>query len=96
MIKWHENNIGWHFYLPINPIQLASLDMWIARINLFWPFYVSLSFGLLGHKGLQIGGGIKYDPTETLKLGENDYLFSAHFRIHKLGQNFRISSEASF
>ncbi len=96
MFAKHKNNLGVHFYIPVKPSQVFCLDVWLARINFFWPFYVSVSFGLLGHKGLQVGGGIKFDPTETAKLGEFDYLFSAHVRIHDLGENCRVGSEASF
>mgnify|MGYP001611261758 CR=1 FL=1 len=95
-IKKHTNNIGFHFYLPFKPHQLFTIDLWLGRISVFIPFYLSLSLGILGKVGLQIGGGIKYDPTETAKLGEIDYLFSVHFRIHKLGENCRVNSEASF
>jgi len=89
------NDVGYHFYLPLNPHHLLSVDLFVARLNIFFPFYVSVSFGMLGNKGFQVGGGVKYDPTESLKLGENDYLFSAHFRVHKLGENCRVNSMAS-
>lgn len=96
LFNWNKNNIGTHFYIPIKPHHVFGLDLWVVRINLFWPFYVSVSFGLLGQKGLQIGFGLKYDPTESMKLAEHDYLFSAHFRLHNLGENCRVNSEASF
>ena len=95
LFKKHKNNIGFHFHLPLKPQHIYCVDLWLARINLFFPLYFSLSFGLLGKKGLQIGGGLKFDPTETSKFGEYDYLFSMHFRIHKLGENCRVNSEAS-
>lgn len=95
-LKKHENNLGTHFYLWFNPHQLYCVDFYVARINIFWPLFISVSFGLLGHKGLQTYFGIKYDPTEHSKLGENDYMLSASFRIHKLGENCRTNSGASF
>lgn len=94
-MRKHKNNTGFHFYLPVNPFHVFGIDFYFARLNLFFPFYISISFGILGHKGFMIGGGVKYDPTETLKLDENDYVFSAHLRIHRLGYNCRVNSEAS-
>lgn len=95
-LRKHNNNLGLHFYLPIKPQHSYCLDLWLARINIFWPLYVSISFGLLGKVGLQVALGIKFDPTETAKLNEYDYLLSTHFRKHQLGNNCRINSEASF
>jgi hypothetical protein len=92
----HPNNISWHFYLPINPLRLVGFDFYLCRLNIFVPFYISMSFGILGRKGFQIGGGVKYDPTATLEFGENDYLLSAHLRVHTLGHDPSVNTEASF
>lgn len=96
IFKRHENKLGYHFSLPFNPHHIFTLDLVVGRINLFWPFFVSVSFGLLGKKVFQVYAGIKFDPTETEKLGENDYLFSAVFRRIQTGKNCRVNSEASF
>lgn len=95
LFKTHKNNIGFHFFLPIKPHQLFTLDLWLGRISVFFPLYISLSLGILGKKGLQVGGGIKFDPSTSADFKEYDYLFSLHFRRNKLGENCRVNSEAS-
>lgn len=96
LFRKHTNNVGFHFYMPLKPHHLFTCDMYIIRLNVFWPFFVSMSFGILGFRGFQMYAGIKYDPTEAVKLGEYDYLFSAAFRRIPLGHNCRVNSEASF
>ena len=73
-----------------------GFDFYLCRLNIYVPFYLSMSFGILGHKGFQFGGGIKYDPTASAAFGENDYLLSAHLRVHLLGKDPSVNTEASF
>ena len=84
-----KNNVGFHFVLPLKPIHIATLDLFIFRINIFFPLFISISGGLKNHKGLQFYFGIKWDPTNE------DYLFSAALRYHLLGTNVGISSQGS-
>ena len=92
----HPNAIGYHFSLPVKPLRLVGFDFYLCRLNIYLPFYFSMSFGILGRRGFQVGGGLKYDPTETYRFGEPDYLFSAHFRLNVLGLDPSTLCEASF
>ena len=86
-LKNHQNNIGIHFYLPLKPWHIFTSDLYLARINLFFPFFVSISFGKLhkdrsiGNKGYQLYFGLKYgvEPTDRYN-GEYDYMISLAFR----------------
>jgi len=86
-LKNHPNNIGVHFYLPLKPWHIFTSDLYLARINLFFPFFVSISFGKLykdrsiGKKGYQLYFGLKYgvEPTDRYN-GEIDYMLSMSFR----------------
>ena len=68
-------------------IHIFTLDLYLARINLFFPFFVSISFGKLykdrsiGKKGYQLYFGLKYgvEPTDRYN-GEIDYMLSMSFR----------------
>lgn len=87
--KVRANNVGVHFELSLVPIHIVACDFYIFRLNIFWPLFISISGGLKGKKGLQIYGGIKYDPTSE------DYLFSVALRLHVLGTESGIRGQAS-
>ena len=87
--KVRPNNVGVHFVLSLKPIHIVAFDIYIFRLNIFWPLFISISGGLRGHKGFQVYAGIKWDPTSQ------DYLFSAALRIHLLGTEANINSQAS-
>lgn len=76
--------IGIHFQYcnwrgePIVPTRILGIELGIARFNLWWPPFYSISFGISGHKGFQHYLGMKWDGTEE------DYLFSGAFRYHKI------------
>jgi len=92
----HPNNVGFHFFLPLPPFHLFTIDLVGVRLRVFFPFFISLSLGLLGKKGFQVYGGLKYDPSESLKLGEHDYMFSAALRVHDLGTSDEVNRMGSY
>lgn len=81
-LRHHPNNIGVHFFLPLKPYHLFTLDLYYGRINLFFPFFVSISFGKLGinKKGYHLYFGLKYGVEPTQRYGEYDYMISTAFR----------------
>ncbi len=89
-LKKHDNNIGVHFYLPISPFHLFTLDLYFIRLNIFFPLFISFSIGMLGRIGYQTYFGIKYDPTATTIYGENDYTLSLAGRKIPLQKSKKI------
>lgn len=86
-LRHHPNNIGVHFYLPLKPYHLFTLDLYYGRINLFFPFFVSISFGKLydrkspeAKKGYQLYFGLKYGVEPTERYDGYDYMISTAFR----------------
>lgn len=98
-LKPHPNNIGVHFFLPLKPYHVFTLDLYYIRLNLYFPFFVSFSIGELGAKwkGCQLYFGLKYgvEPTDRYN-GEYDYMISMSFRRNLLGKSDRIKNMGTF
>ncbi len=83
-LKKHENNIGVHFFLPIRPFQLFGINLYFVRLNFIFPFFVSFSIGIEGHKGFHFYIGLKVTQSECIKWNEWDYMLSTAFRYNYL------------
>lgn len=94
-LREHPNSIGYHFYLPVNPLHVVGVELCVTRLNIYFPLWVSFSFGVKGKVGLQIAGGVKYDPTASAQCGENDYLLGLNVRINLIGEYAGVNAEAS-
>lgn len=83
-LREHKNNVGVHFFLPIRPFQLFGINLYFIRLNYIFPFFISFSIGLEGHKGFHTYIGLKVTQSECLKWGEWDYMLSTAFRYNML------------
>lgn len=95
-LRKHPNTIGIHFYLPLEAYHVFTLDLYLIRLNLFFPLFLSFSIGRLGKIGFQFYIGIKYDPTASIINEELDYTLSIAGRKIPLEKSNKIKQEASF
>ncbi len=93
-LKEHKNAIGVHFFLNLAPKHIFSFEIYIFRINLYFPFFISISFGILGKKGFQAYFGTKFGVEPTVRYdGEYDYMLSCAFRRIVLEDKKRYEHE---